>query len=96
MAQVEQLRAGNYLVSGVLDFSTVSALLTQIHTLSGLDKEMTLDFSGLERANSAGLALLMELLADAKKRNRVVHFKGIPEKLIDLARMSNIEHLLTE
>lgn len=96
MAQVEQLQAGNYYVSGVLDFSTVTALLTQIHTLAGLDSEMTLDFSGLERANSAGLALLMELLADARNRDRVMHFKGIPEKLIDLARMSNIEHLLTD
>ena len=96
MAQAEQLQSGLYRVSGKLDYSTVVALLTQIHTLSGHEREMTLDFSGLEHSNSAGLALLMELLADAKRQNRLVHFKGIPEKLLDLARMSNVDHLLTK
>lgn len=96
MAQVEQIASGSYKVTGILDFSTVTALLTQIQTLSGLEREMTLDFSGLEKTNSAGLALLMELLANARKEGRTVHFSGIPETLMDLARMSSVEQLLVK
>ena len=93
MASIEQVKAGQYEISGVLDFSTVSALLTQIHGLQ-LEPIATLDFSRLENANSAGLALLLELLADARKQNRKLIFSGLPDSLLDLAKMSNVKHLL--
>ena len=94
MAQVEQVEAGVYRITGNLDFSTVTALLTQIRTLSGTGQNVTVDLASLERSNSAGLALLLELLADAKKHGHKVSFSGIPAQLIDLARMSNVDHLL--
>lgn len=96
MAQVERITAGVYKVTGILDFSTVTPLLTQIHSLSGVNEDMTVDFSALERSNSAGLALLLELLADAKQQKRKISFSGIPDQLLDLARMSNIDHLLLQ
>lgn len=94
MAQVEQIDAGHLRVTGVLDFSTVTAILSQILQLGGNSEDLKLDFSSLERSNSAGLALLLELLAYARKQNRKISFSGIPTQLLDLARMSNVEHLL--
>ena len=94
MAQVEQVDAGHLRVMGVLDFSTVTALFSQIHQLGGSTDDLELDFSSLERSNSAGLALLLELLDAARKQNRKITFSGIPPQLLDLARMSNVEHLL--
>lgn len=96
MAQVEQVKAGVYKITGILDFSTVTALLTQIHSVSGVNEDMTVDFSALERSNSAGLALLLELLADARLQKRKISFSGIPDQLLDLARMSNVDHLLVQ
>ena len=94
MAQVEQVSAGQYKITGALDFSNVTALLTQVHTLSGTDVTMTIDLSSLERSNSAGLALLMELKSDAKRQNRQITFVGIPQLLLDLASMSNVAEIL--
>jgi len=94
MAQVEKINAGQYKITGDLDFSTVTALLTQLHTLLGSDLEMTVDLSSLGRSNSAGLALLMELKGDAKRLNRKITFVGIPQLLLDLASMSNVAEIL--
>jgi phospholipid transport system transporter-binding protein len=93
MAQVEQLGKGHYRLIGQLDFSTVTALLNQFHAFS-LEENISLDLSGLERTNSAGLALMMELLSDAKKQGRKIAFTGLPETMLDLAEMSNVKHLL--
>ena len=93
---MEQLENGILRISGILDFSTVSGLLTQVRSLArGADSDIKVDLSSLERSNSAGLAFLMELVADARKHNRKISFTGIPAQLLDLARMSNVEQILT-
>ena len=93
MAQVEKLSQGQYRITGRLDSHTVVAALTQFHSLT-LEKNVVVDLSRLEYANSAGLALLLELLSDANKQGRNLSFSGIPSSLMDLAEMSNIETLL--
>lgn len=93
MAHLEQVDSNHYKLTGRLDFKTVTAALNQFHSLN-LAEDVEIDLSGLERSNSAGLTLLLELLADAKKQNRQVRFTGISEAMIDLAEMSNVEHLL--
>lgn len=94
MTQVERLDTDVVKISGVLDFSTVTACLKQINALCATDQDVLLDFTALEHVNSAGLALLLELLAEARKQNRNIRFSGIPKQLNDLARMSNVEYLL--
>ena len=97
MTQVEQTESGLYKISGNLDFSTVTALLAQVHSLAGTDNsEMKVDLSALDRYNSAGLAFLLELVADARKQHRKISFLSVPEQLMDLARMSNVERFLLE
>ena len=93
MGHVEQLDKGYYRLTGQLNFSTVTAVLTQFHALA-LENEVSVDLSKLERSNSAGLALLMELVADARRQNRKITFTGLPDTLLDLAEMSNVKHLL--
>jgi len=93
MAQIEQLEPNLYRLTGQLNFSTVTAVLTQFHALT-IEDEITIDFSMLERSNSAGLALWMELVSDARRQNRKIFFTGLPDTLLDLAAMSNVKHLL--
>jgi len=94
MAQVEKTRDGFYKISGQVDFSNVMQLLRQLQKLSVQERNLSIDMSGVEKSNSAGLGLLMELLSLAKQTQQVMVFTGIPDTLMDLARMSNIEHLL--
>jgi len=93
MAQIEKLDTNRYRLTGQLNFSTVSAVLTQFHALTPEDK-ISIDLSLLEKSNSAGLALLVELVSVAHKQNRKITFTGLPDSLLDLAEMSNVKHLL--
>ena len=93
MAHLEQVDKTNYRLIGKLDFQTVTATLGQFHAMT-LDNQVEVDLSQIERSNSAGLTLLLELLSDAKKQNRTVRFTGISEAMMDLAEMSNVKHLL--
>ena len=93
MAHLEQIDKTHYKLTGRLDFKTVTAALSQFHSLN-LDNHIEVDLSGIDRSNSAGLALLLELLADAKKQNRSIRFTGISEAMMDLAEMSDVEQLL--
>ena len=94
MAQVEKKQEGVYLVSGEIDFSTVMPLLTQFRSLSSRERNIQIDLSGLKKTNSAGLAFLMEILAQAQKNGQILKISNIPASLMDLASMCNVDHLL--
>lgn len=94
MAHIDKLQQGVYRLSGVLDFATVTATLAQLRALFEPGVRLEIDLSGLERTNSAGLALLLELQALAKRHSVKLHFSGMPSQLADLARMSNVDDLL--
>jgi phospholipid transport system transporter-binding protein len=81
---------GRFLVSGVLDFSTVGDLLEQGGTQFGGHKEVLLDLAQVTRANSAGLALLLEWLDRAGRRQQRLRIFNLPDSLAAIARMSNL------
>ncbi len=95
MAQIEKVKEGIYRISGNIDFSTVMTLLTQFRNLSLREKNIVIDLQAVEKANSAGLGLLVELLGYAQKQGQIIRFSNFPESLMDLAVMSNIDQLLT-
>jgi phospholipid transport system transporter-binding protein len=53
-----------------------------------------IDLSGVEAANSAGLALLLEWLDMAHARGVCLTYRGIPDSLERIADFSNIRSLL--
>ncbi len=53
-----------------------------------------IDCSGIEAADSAALAVLVEWLAWAHRHGRSLHLQGLPRTLIDIARISELEALL--
>lgn len=96
MEQVQcQLRDdGTLIMSGPLVFETVPDLYTR-HTreLKG-SGNLTIDLAGVGRADSAGLALLMEWLQLARKDQRQVQFVNVPRQLQSLARVVGLEKAL--
>lgn len=56
--------------------------------------ELELDCSGVSAADSAGLAVLVDWLAWARHAGRTLHLRGVPAKLIDIARISELDTLL--
>jgi len=57
-------------------------------------KNLQVDLSGIELIDSAGLAVLFNLLRDCKQRNITVRFERVPDKLRHLAALSNADALL--
>ncbi|WP_440996870.1 STAS domain-containing protein [Arhodomonas sp. SL1] len=77
-------------VTGELDFDSV-ALLPAALPGSG---DAVVDLSAVERADSAGLALLLEWVRVARAAGRQVRFRGIPRQLLAIARVSGVDAIL--
>jgi phospholipid transport system transporter-binding protein len=80
---------------GALDFATVPDLHRATDDLLRDRDTLVIDVSAVERANSAGVALLLEWLAEARRRGCTLSFRGLPESVLAVARLSGAEHLLT-
>jgi len=82
------------MLRGVLDFDTVPALMKQAESMLGPSSNASVDFSEVEKTNSAGLALLLEMLRFMKLRNAHVQFKNVPEQSAIVARAYGIDTAL--
>lgn len=58
------------------------------------ETSLQIDLSGIEVIDSAGLAVLINLLRDCKQHNIKVRFERVPDKLRHLAALSNADELL--
>jgi phospholipid transport system transporter-binding protein len=83
--------------SGPLTFAAARAARQQgLRALAGaLRQELKIDCAQVTAADSAGLAVLLDWLAAAKRLGRSLHFAHLPEGLLALARISDVEQLLT-
>lgn len=94
-AKLESLGGGRFRVSGVLDATTVGELLKQsAERFSNIDR-LEVDLAGVSDGDSAGLALLIEWLRLAKDSQRPIHFANVPGQISALARISEVEDLLS-
>ncbi len=92
-SQIQRLGAFHYQVQGAMTFETVRVLLQQSKTLFGGQPEVEVDLSGVSRADSAGLALLLEWMAEAAQRDASLVLKGMPDSLLAVAKLCQIESL---
>ena len=92
-AQLKEADDGRLLVSGELSMATVPGLLRQAHWQAG-DAEICIDLQGVERADSAGVALLVEWQRTARQQQRNIRFQSIPPQMLAIARLSGVDELL--
>lgn len=84
-----------YAVSGELNMQTVPAIArTATALFEGASGEVTVDLSAVTRADSAGLALLVDWLRLARRYQYVLQFKNLPEQLMQIARVSEVHQIL--
>ncbi len=81
-------------LSGVLDFSTVPGVWPSLARRIRQSKRLTVSLAGVEKANSAALALLLEGLELARHSNCDLEYSDIPRELLELARVSNVETII--
>lgn len=86
--------AGRFSLEGEVGFGTVMDLLRESHTLFEHEERVRLNFSGVERINSAGLALIIEWMREARHASRILQISNPPEELLAMARICDVEDLL--
>jgi phospholipid transport system transporter-binding protein len=94
-ARIEGQGAGRFTVSGVLDATTVTRLLEQSREQFDGAERINVDLAAVTESDSSGLALLIEWLRLARDAGRKIHFENLPEQMMALARISEVDDLLT-
>jgi phospholipid transport system transporter-binding protein len=87
---------GRFQISGELIFHTVNAVLAEskVTLFSGPGSQLDLDLGGVTRADSAGLALLIQWMRMAREHETNIRFHHLPEQLLAIARAGELESLL--
>lgn len=88
---------GRVAVNGELTFATArDARQLGFLVLQGSSaNRIVIDCSGVTRADSAGLSVLLDWLAWGRRRSRQLSLENLPESLIAIARISEVDQLLT-
>ncbi len=93
-ARLEAVADDRWSLAGDLDFASVPKVWPDLQQALRNGGRVTLSLAQTQRVNSAALVLLLEALAVARDRDCALRLIDLPEGLIDLARMSQCEHLL--
>jgi phospholipid transport system transporter-binding protein len=94
--QLESLGEGRFRVGGLLDATTVTRLLEDGQARFQGVSDISVDLAGVTESDSSGLALLLEWLRLARKGNQRIRFEHVPQQIIALARISEVDDLLLE
>ncbi len=81
-------------VAGDLDFSSVPDIWPQLEKRISAGGELTVSLAGVDRANSAGLVMLVEARDLAKDSACNLSLTDIPSALRDLAAMSGCDTII--
>jgi phospholipid transport system transporter-binding protein len=82
-------------VSGTLGFTTVAPLLPVGAAAIEQGQAAIIDLAAVTGSDSSGLALLIEWLSVARAAGRTLHYENIPSQLHQLARLSDVDALLS-
>jgi len=94
---VSEPTSGRVVVTGELTFATArEARQIGVLILEGSRADrLVIDCSGVTRADSAGLAVLLDWLAWGKRKSRAISLEKLPESLLAIAKISEVDELLT-
>lgn len=87
------IEAGRVAVNGPMTFDTVGELFGLPASWQAAGKALVIDLAGVARADSAGLALMLEWLRQARAAGLSLDFVNIPDGLQDLLRVVGLKPL---
>jgi len=81
-------------VIGVLSFDTAAAALESISAALAASQVTRLDLAGIERSDSAGLACVLAVQAEARRLGRPLAVENMPEGMRALAQVCEVDALV--
>ena len=96
-AAISQGAGGELLLSGVLDYSTGSALRKQGQALvkASTGTALVLDCAGVVKSSSVGLSLLLCLQRDAIAAGKSLTFRALPRDMQQIAEVCQLTGILS-
>jgi phospholipid transport system transporter-binding protein len=80
--------------SGALTFDTAAAALAEAHAALSHGPRQWLDLAGVETVDSAGLACVLAVVAEARRGGGTMRVVNAPAGLLTLAQVAGVEELL--
>lgn len=93
-AKIDRQGDSDFQVTGDMTFETARKLLIDSKALFQEVKDLNLDLAEVEHVDSAGLSLLLEWISQAKKKGGKISLKGMPESLLAIARLCQVDSTL--
>lgn len=93
--ELEDLGDGKFALRGEMSFDTAGKILRESEEPFEAHTRIEVDLSGVEKTDSAGLALLLEWITWANHTVREIRFREIPERIDAIAKVTEVEELLS-
>jgi phospholipid transport system transporter-binding protein len=85
---------GRFELSGDIVFDDAARLLAEGDAAFGSLQQAEVDLARVVRADSAGLALLLEWSVEARAAGRALRYRNMPPAIASLAGISDVAELL--
>lgn len=92
--ELQDLGEGRFALDGEITFETAERVLLASEEPFEQHTRIEVDLAGVTRADSAGLALLLEWITWANHTVREIRFLAMPERILAIARTTEVEQLL--
>ncbi len=86
---------GQFALSGEMTFATAEQILHDSEKPFDEHSQIEIDLSEVTVSDSAGLALLLEWVTWANHTVREIRFADIPERIMAIAKTTEVDELLT-
>ena len=94
-ATIHEAGSGRYRLEGAMTMATVTSLRSEgLRAFARGSGAIEVDLTDVQRADSGGLALLIDWLAWARRAHRALRYASLPPAVRSLARLSDVEALL--
>ena len=93
--RIEDSAPDSVRVSGSLTFANAASALDAISAAVARDGRRALDLAGVQHSDSAGLACVLAVLAQAAEQGRSLTVRNLPEGMRLLATVCEVEGLMS-
>jgi len=92
--ELKDLGGGNFEVSGDMSFDTAERILRISQGAFRQHENVRVDMSAVEKADSAGLALLLEWMSWARQGLAKIDFVAIPASVLAIADAAELKDIV--
>ena len=92
--ELKDLGGGRFELIGEMSFVTAERILEISEKIFTQYELLEIDMSQVSKADSAGLALMLEWKAQASRRSCTINYIGVPDSLLAIAKTSEVSNII--